>query len=262
MVLTQIVTIGNYDYALDWIFKEDGSIEVEAKLTGILLLEGTEATSVEELEETEQFGTLVGENVFAPNHQHFFNFRLDFDVDGVANSVMEGNVKGLPVSETNPFGNAFYEEETLLTTEKAAMRDMDFQQHREWTVINATEENSLGGEIGYSLEPEGNAVPYGTLESDVRQRAGFVNHHLWVTQYDDSELYGAGDYPNQGEAGQGLPEYVEDDASLVGEDVVLWYTMGVTHVPRPEDYPIMPVETASFKLLPTGFSTSNPTLEI
>ncbi|KAB8319429.1 primary-amine oxidase [Tolypothrix campylonemoides VB511288] len=262
LVLTQVATIGNYDYAFDWIFKQDGSIEVEVDLTGILWLKGTNATNASELDESDEYSPIVAPNVLGPNHQHFFNYRLDFDVDGLENSVEESNVQGLPISETNPLGNAFVETETLLTGEQNATRNLNMQTSRHWAVINATKENALGGEIGYTLEPENNTVPYAATESYIRQRAGFVNNHVWVTQYKPEELYAAGDYPNQGQPGQGLPTYVSDDQSLVGEDVVLWYTVGLTHITRPEDYPVMPVETVGFKILPTGFFTRNPALNV
>lgn len=262
LVLTHVMTIGNYDYAIDWIFGQDGSIEVETHLTGVLLLKGTDATNVEELDESDRYGNLVDTNLLAPLHQHFFNFRLDLDVNGVENSITEHSIVQVPIGPSNPSGIAFEEEETLLATELAARRNINLEQHRGWSVIDANEENALGGEIGYTLEPDHNTVPYADESSDLRQRAGFVNNHVWVTQYDPKELYAAGDYPNQGELGQGLPEYVSDDESLVGEDIVLWYTLGVTHPPRPEDYPVMPVETASFQLIPEGFFTENPALDV
>lgn len=262
LVMTSISTIGNYDYAFNWIFGQDGSLEVEANLTGILLPKGTAATDEDSLSNRDRYGGLVAKNILAPHHQHFFNFRLDMDVDGVANSAVELNTNGVPVSQDNPAGNAFNESETVLETEALAQRDLDWTQHREWEIVNAQAQNSLGGDIGYTLEPGENAVPFASEDSGIRERAGFTDHQVWVTQYKPGELYSGGDYPNQSTGGDGLPQWVFDNESLVSEDVVLWYTMGVTHITRPEDWPIMPVETAGFKLLPTGFFTSNPALDV
>ena len=41
-----------------------------------------------------------------------------------------------------------------------------------------------------------------------------------------------------------------------------WYTFGVTHFPRPEDWPVMPVEYCGFQLIPVGFFDANPALDI
>ena len=44
--------------------------------------------------------------------------------------------------------------------------------------------------------------------------------------------------------------------------MVLWYTMGVTHIPRPEEWPVMPVTHVGFKMIPGGFFTRNPALDV
>jgi primary-amine oxidase len=262
LVMSSIVTIGNYDYGLDWIFHQDGSIEVEAHLTGILLNRGTSATSNDELGEGEDSGALVAPNILAPSHQHFFNFRLDFDVNGTANSAIETNTLSVPVGPSNPGKNAFIAEETLLTTETAAQRDLNLLTNREWAIVNSSQTNALGGDIGYVLEPETNTVPFAAPDSSIRQRAGFVNHHVWVTQYKPNELYASGDYPSQAPPGQGLVDYSSNDESIVGQDVVLWYTLGLTHHPRPENFPVMSAEEIGFKIVPEGFFTQNPALDL
>ena len=86
-----------------------------------------------------------------------------------------------------------------------------------------------------------------------RTRARFVDHHFWATVHNNNELYAAGPYPNQNAGGEGLPQYIADNQPLHGQDVVIWYTMGITHITRPEDWPIMPVHTAGFTLLPMNF---------
>ena len=47
-----------------------------------------------------------------------------------------------------------------------------------------------------------------------------------------------------------------------GEDIVLWHTFGTTHFPRPEDWPVMPVDHVGFTLKPVGFFDRNPTLDV
>ncbi|WP_219412543.1 AAA family ATPase [Pseudonocardia nigra] len=52
------------------------------------------------------------------------------------------------------------------------------------------------------------------------------------------------------------------DRPIDGEDIVLWHTFGMTHVPRPEDWPVMSVETCGFRMRPVGFFDRNPTLDV
>ena len=118
LVVSWIATVGNYDYGLNWVFKQDGRLELEAFLTGIMLAKGVTAETEVEHESNGNGARswhLVGRNVAAPHHQHFFNFRLDFDVDGAApNAVREMNVRAAPAGPDNPAMNAFVMEETPL----------------------------------------------------------------------------------------------------------------------------------------------------
>ncbi|WP_298918747.1 primary-amine oxidase [uncultured Nostoc sp.] len=265
LVMTMTAAVDNYDYSINWIFHQDGTLEVQNELTGIVLAQGTAA---QKQSEGNSNGRLIAKNIFGVNHQHFFNYRLDFDVDGQANSVMEMNVKALPMDEKNPLGNAmptavnYALVETPLTTEMAAVRDLDMKSSREWMIVSADKKNALGAAPGYMLMPGGNSMFFPVEGSKIRQRAEFATHHVWVTKYKPAELYAGGDYPNQTQPGQGLPKYIADDESLMGEDIVLWYTMGVTHIPRSEDWPVMPVHGVGFKLVPRGFFSRNPAINL
>lgn len=259
LVVTFTSSIGNYDYGFSWVFHQDGTLELQANLTGIMLVKGSADTIHSQ---DERFGHLVANNLLATHHQHFFTFRLDMDVEGQANSAREMNVKNLPVTQENPQGNAFVMQETPMESEADAMRDMDMKQSRKWKIVNADKKNALDDSMGYALIPGENSLLYASAQSNIRQRAGFTKHHVWVTQYKPSEMYAGGDYPNQSKPGQGLPQWVSDNESLVGKDLVLWYTMGITHIPRPEEWPIMSVHQAGFKLVPTGFFTKNPALDV
>ncbi|MFN6530073.1 primary-amine oxidase [Nostoc sp. ChiSLP03a] len=259
LVMKMTVAIDNYDYSINWIFHQDGTLEVQNELTGIVLAQGTAA---QKQSDDDSYGRLIAQNIFGVNHQHFFNYRLDFDVDGQVNSVMEMNVKALPMDEKNPLGNAIALAETALAEETAAVRDLNMKSSREWMIVSADKKNALGAAPGYMLMPEGNSIFFPVEGSKIRQRAEFATHHLWVTKYKPAELYAGGDYPNQTKPGQGLPKYIADNESLLGEDIVLWYTMGVTHIPRSEDWPVMPVHRVGFKLVPRGFFSRNPAINL
>jgi primary-amine oxidase len=274
LVMSYIVTIGNYDYGIEWTFHQDGALDVSAVLSGILLVKGVAAQQCEFCRQTpdeqgriipvgdDRYGRLVGPNVLATNHQHFFSFRLDFDVDGVKNRVLETNVHAAPVDERNPFKNGFIAEQTQLRTEADARRDMSLEAHRTWKVYNPNVTNRLGHFPGYKLEPGVNSIPYVSADTTLRKRAGFVDHHFWATAFRSEELYAAGTYPNQNPRGDGIPKWTGDGESLDNADVVVWYTFGVTHVPRAEEWPVMPATHVGFRLLPDGFFDRSAALDV
>lgn len=256
LVISMIATVGNYEYGFYWYLYQDGSIQYEVKLTGIIapgaIAPGEQPVS----------GALVAPGLYGPHHQHYFNVRLDMMVDGPQNSVVEVNCEPLPWGADNPRGNAWAARETLLAHESQAQRLLEPRTGRYWKIINPTSQNALGQSVAYKLVPAGNAWPFFHEGSPQWQRGGFARKHLWVTAYDPAERYGAGEYPNQQAGGDGLPRYVQKDRSLEATDVVVWYTFASTHVVRPEDWPVMPVEVVGFSLKPTGFFDGNPALDV
>lgn len=250
LVVTASLNIGNYTYMVDYVFRLDGSIDVRAGATGTTLNRGISANGVDE-----RFGGTVSPNIAAPNHQHFFNFRIDFDVDGPANRLVEANTQSVP----STFGNAWSTTETSITTE--GFRDINPTTTRRWSVESTTAKNALGEPTAYEIEPHDAARAYSETSFEPLQHAPFAQHALWVTRFKDGELFAAGDYPNASAAGEGLPKYVADHANVDGKDLVVWFTPVFTHYTRVEDYPVMTRETVGFSLLPDGFFNQNAALD-
>lgn len=254
LVVSFIATVDNYEYGFYWYFYQDGTIQYEVKLTGILLCAA--------LADTPKYGTLVSPELNALNHQHFFNMRLDFDLDGRENSVYEVNTEAEPLGPDNPYGNGFFATSTLLATEKAAQRTIDPFTARYWKITNPSVLNSLEQSVGFKLIPGDNALPFAHPDAPILKRAGFMTKHLWVTPYQADERYAAGNYPNQHPGGEGLPKWTQGDRPIANTDVVVWYTFGHHHIPRPEDWPVMPVAYSGFTLKPVGFFTTNPAMDV
>jgi primary-amine oxidase len=256
MVISFIATVGNYEYGFYWYLYLDGTIQLEVKLTGII------QTSAREPGVLPACGEVVGPELYAPNHQHLLCARLDFDVDGRSNSVYELDAVSLPAGRDNPEGTAFGSRATLLTSEAEAQRMIDPLAARCWKVVNPSSLNGLGQPVGYKLVPGQSTCLLASPSSSVGRRAAFASKSLWVTPFDPGERRPAGDYPNQSSGGDGLPAWTAADRPLVDTDVVLWHTFGLTHVPRPEDWPVTPVDYAGFVLKPAGFFDRNPALDV
>ncbi len=195
-------------------------------------------------------------------HEHYFNLRLDMSVDGDNNSVVEVQANRISDPQSNPHGNAHGVSETLIGSEKDGGRNINPGDSRYWKIISENTANGLGSRTAYKLIPGPNIRPMHQPGSPFMRRAGFVEHDLWVTAYDPDQLHAPGGYVTLGENGPGLPQWVEANRNLENADIVLWHTVGVMHVPRPEDFPVMPVEYVGFMLKPVGFFDRNPTLDL
>jgi primary-amine oxidase len=250
LVVTWTYFIGNYNYNTEYVFRLDGGIDVIEGATGTTLNRGVSSAA-----EGSAFATLVAPNIAAPLHQHFFSYRIDFDVDGTANRLVEENTQGAPGTSSN----AFTIDRTPITVE--GFRDISPMTNRHWIVEHATKRDALGLPVGYRLHPETHTPAFADPSDEGLMRAPFAQHALWVTRYQDGELYAAGDHPNQGHVGDGLPSYVADNANVDGQDLVVWFATGLTHVPRVEDFPVMNREAVGFSLRPQGFFDENPALD-
>jgi len=256
LAVSLIATVGNYDYGFYWYFYQDGTIQMEVKLTGIMNTTGLKPG------ESPRYGTEVAPRLNAPNHQHFFNARLDLDIDGEANSAHEVNTRSVPSGPENPHDNAFFAEVTPMPNELTARRTTNPLSARFWRVVNESRKNELGKPVAYRLCPGDNVLPHAQPTAAVLKRAGFLTKHLWVTPYHPKERYPTGEYPNQNPGGDGLPRWTQADRNIAATDLVVWYTFGQTHIPRVEDWPVMPVSSIGFLLRPDGFFDANPALDL
>jgi len=258
LVVSSIATVGNYEYGFYWYFYLDGTMQLEVKLTGIM------STMAVADGDAGEHAKMVAPGLAAPYHQHLFNVRLDVEVDGPHNAVYEVDAVGsaAPGSPENPWGNVFGTTSTLLETELAARRDVDPGRSRTWRIANRSMHNAVGEPTAYKLLPGSTPTLLAHPDSSVGRRAAFAAHNVWVTPFDPDERRAAGDYPNQHAGGAGLPAWTARDRPIVDTDIVVWHSFGVTHVPRPEDWPVMPVEYTGFSLVPFGFFDRNPALDV
>ncbi|MEM9061010.1 MAG: primary-amine oxidase [Pseudomonadota bacterium] len=254
LVISSISTVGNYEYGSYWYFYLDGEIEFEMKATGVI------NTAACEPGVGDKYGTEVAPGVVGQIHQHVFCARLDMSIDGDRNSVVECDTIAEPPGPDNPYGNAFYLQETPVETECGLKRNVDAQRY--WKFVSHERQNFMGKPTGYKLEPVHSVAAFHDPEGPSGGRMGFIYNHLWVTPYDSEERFPAGDFVNQSEPGLGLPAYVSQARGVAETDLVGWHVFGLHHPTRLEDYPVQPCVRTGFKLMPVGFFDRNPNLDL
>jgi primary-amine oxidase len=256
LVVSTICTVGNYEYALYWYFGLDGQIEFEMKATGII------NTVACEPGKPGKYGAEVLPGVVGQIHQHIFCARLDMAIDGDANSVVECNTYAETDGPHNPYGNAFYEEETVFKREGDAARKANAETMRYWKVINPSKTNLVGQPVAYKLEPLHTVTPFVRANSPSGKRAGFVQNHVWVSAFHPEERYAAGEYVNHSNGTGDIADFIKQDRPIENTDIVLWHVFGLHHPVRTEDFPVQPVVLTGFKLMPAGFFNGNPAIDL
>jgi primary-amine oxidase len=255
MVVSFHATVANYEYLIYWRFYQDGTIECEVRATGIMVTSAFEGSAP-------ACGTVVDDRTYAPFHQHFIVARMDMEIDGPENTVVVSESEVVPVSADNPHGLALVQRSRPLLTESEGKQDYDWSSQRSWKVVNRGRLNGLGTPTGYRLVASASFPAMVDRSSPIMQRAEAIDHTLWVTPFDEEERWPSGEFCNQSRRDAGLPQWTAADRRIADTDIVLWHVFGIHHIPRPEDWPVMPVDTVSFSLEPVGFFDRNPTLDV
>jgi primary-amine oxidase len=274
LVFRTIATVGNYDYVFDWRFEQDASITVGVGATGILEVKAvkdqradgplTEAMAAKDPEGHEvQFGQLIAPGISAVDHDHFFSFRLDLDVDGVNNTMMADKLVPYKLPDSALGRHWIWAmEPEMVKNEGDAKFDVSVEHPAMWRFVNESVKNSLGQPTSFAIMPGETGLSLLPPSEWPQKRAGFSEHNLWVTPYDPTERYASGVYVMGSKGEDSLPQWTRQNRNIMNTDIVAWYTMGFHHVPRPEDWPQMPIMWHTFTLLPYQFLPKNPTMDL
>ncbi|WVR04520.1 hypothetical protein IAU60_001524 [Kwoniella sp. DSM 27419] len=264
LVISSICTVANYEYGFYFNFSLDGSVELEVKATGIVnaycLAPGEKRDPTHEVE--------VAPRIAAQHHQHLFSLRIDPMIDGLKNQVVQ--VDSVPDdedvgSDSNFYGNGFKTVKTLFKSSKESVSNYDAAKARSWAIENPNKQHyASGGNIGYKIVSKDMPPLLGKPGSLVWNRAPFARQNMFVTPYSDDEKFPSEVHINQNPGGKnfGSQGWINRDEDIVNKDIVCWPCFGVTHISRPEDWPIMPVEILRVHLKPAGFFDRNPGLDV
>lgn len=259
LVLQSIITVSNYEYILAFMFNQAGEVIYEVRATGILSTQPID----HELNQTGvPWGTVVHPGVLAAHHQHIFSLRIDPMLDGHSNCLVYDEAHAMPVTKDwNPHGVGYTVAETVVSTSSGL--DLDPDSNRTFKIQNAHVTNPVNGKpVAYKIHVPPFQKMLAHPDSFHFKRAEFADHNIYVTQHRDRELYAGGWYTNQSRGGTGVRSWADRGDDVRDTDIVVWVQFGINHVPRIEDFPVMPCEVLKVSLKPVNFFTRNPALDV
>jgi len=189
--------------------------------------------------------------------------RIDPAIDGHENTVIIEESHPVKLNKvTNPQGN-FYEVRKT-PVERSTFFDANPSLNRVVRMVNTRKINPISGNpVGYKLTPLATQLLLADPDSIQARRAQFAQHHVWVTKYRDGELYAGGRYTLQSRREvDGVSDAVKRGDAVNDDDVVVWSVFGITHNPRVEDWPVMPVEVFQLMIRPADFFCKNPAIDV
>jgi primary-amine oxidase len=266
LVVRSASEVGNYDYFIDYVFQQDGMIRIMIGATGLDAVKGVAATSMSSptAAADTRYGTLIAPNLVAPNHDHFFSFRLDFDVDGTDNAFMRSSLEPAKAPAGLPRRSLWETHHSMPQRELEGRYKISAATPAEYHVMNRKKRTALGHAPSYMIVPQDSVAysPLDPLSDPPVKRNAYIEYTIWNTPYAATERYAGGEYALQSDGSDGLAAWVKQNRKIDSGDLVTWYTMGFHHVPHVEDWPIMSTHWKSLTLMPYNFFDFNPAMKL
>ena len=265
LVVRTASEVGNYDYLIDYRLKQDGQISIKIGATGLDAVKGVVSTSMNDAtaDEDTKHGTLIAPNLVAANHDHYFNFRIDFDVDQPVNQMGTMEIVPAEVAEDSPRRSMWTWQHVMPDSELDARYRFSAMKPKHIHIGNPDREGYLGQTPGWMIHH--GSIAYGPFdfENDPPfKRNAYIEYSSWTTVYDPEQRYAGGKYAMQSDGSDTLAEWVKQDRPLQGQDIVSWFTAGFHHIPRMEDWPVMSTEWKTVHILPFNFFAHNPAMTL
>lgn len=265
LVVRTASQVGNYDYLVDYRFKQNGEMYIKVGASGLDAVKGVETTSMDDptAEEDTLHGSLIAPNLVAVNHDHYFNFKIDMDIDGENNTAMTANIVPHKVSDDALRRSMWKVEHQVVDSEMDGRFKLSAMKPRFFHMMNTNKKGHLGHTPAYMLHHGSVAYgPYDFQNDPPMVRNGYIEYSIWNTLYDPTQRYAGGNFAFGSDGSDNLAEWVKADRNLVNQDIVTWFTAGFHHIPRMEDWPVMTTEWKTIHLMPMNFFPHNPALTL
>ncbi len=232
--LFSVSTSGDYNYIVQWEFLDDGTINPSVGASGKLQRYGTDAS----------YGWVTATNRIPISHYHNYWFRLDFDINGRDNDLVQ-EIQFNPAD----LNRKRVKQLTDITIEAARQHDPNVQ--RSWRIMDTVTRNDDGNLISYQIEALNAGHDFTGPDFEP-----FSQSDLYVTTFKACEKYPSHNPALNGCASD-VSQFVNGE-SVNGADLVVWYGITFHHLPREEDETYMDVHWDGFTIIPRDWTSHNP----
>ncbi|KAM5158129.1 diamine oxidase [copper-containing]-like [Mantella aurantiaca] len=260
LVVRTISTVYNYDYIWDFLFYQNGVIEVKVHATGYIQATFFTPSGL-------NYGSKVHSHVLGNLHTHLIHYKVDLDVAGQENSFETMELKSENIS--NPWSPGHFivqsrMERTPRTSESQAAFRFGSPLPRYLMFHNPNKKNAWGHGKSYRLQYNSHAHSVLPRRWHEENGVSWSRYSLAVTRHRDSEVTSSSWY-NQNDPWQPpvtFQRFIHDNDNIVNQDLVAWVTVGFLHIPHSEDIPntSTPGNAVGFFLRPFNFFDEDPSV--
>jgi primary-amine oxidase len=252
-VVRTITTVGNYDYSFSYEFYMDGSIQVVVRAAGYIQSAYWAKNA--------DYGYHIHDSLSGSMHDHVLNFKADFDILGTANTMEL--VTFTPVTESYVWSDQPRNTMKLVRSEIASEDESRLfwaqNGQTQYRIVNKDKPNKYGEYRGYRILPSQGAIHLSVNNSsNLVNAANWAYHDLQITKQKDTEPRSANTM-NGENVYDPLVNFDRffDGESLEQEDLVLWFNLGMHHLPHTGDLPNTVFTTAhsAIQISPSNYFT-------
>ncbi|XP_068700535.1 diamine oxidase [copper-containing]-like [Montipora foliosa] len=260
LVLRTVAVVYNYDYVFDFIFYQNGVVEVKVSASGYIFGSFYDSNSY-------PYGYKLNEHLTSGIHDHLLSYKVDLDVAGRSNSYETIEI-GIENITERWFPNKTRVQKVLKrsvkNTELEAAYKFNFDTPKYLNFFNDAKQNSMGVRKGYRIQLEGILKQLYPEDWIITPIMSWSLYQMAVTKYKEDESHSTSIYNQNGPSNPVLDfrKYLLDNDSIVNEDLVAWVTIGMMHVPHSEDIPNIATaaESASFFIRPFNYFEEDPSM--
>lgn len=250
-----VCTVGNYDYQFTYQFYGDGSINVEVRASGYI--------QAAFYAHNEDYGYHIHDSLSGSMHDHVLNFKADFDILGTNNTMTTAT--NIPVSEIYPWSNGQPRNTMKLNRSTITSEDsskLNWDPRTQYKIVNLDAPNRYGEPRGYRILPSsGTAHLTVQNSSNLGSAAAWASHDLFVTRQKDTEPCSAHPYNSQDVYNPAVDfSAFFNGENLTQTDLVVWFNLGMHHVPHTGDLPNTVFTTAhsGVWIMPLNYLLGDP----
>ncbi|XP_012936900.1 putative amine oxidase [copper-containing] [Aplysia californica] len=263
LVFRSIIVEYNYDYIFDMVFHQNGAVELKTYATGYLMTQNY-------FPDEAPFGFKITDSIVGSIHHHIFNFKVDLDIQGQSNSYktldFQLNNQTWPwlVGTGGPSIQQLSFKQHLRRTEKEALLKYNFSQPKYYIVSNDEKVNKQGLQHAYRIDVKGFSKQILPDDSPVLNSRRWSAYQLMVTRRKEQEESSSSIFSmfDGADPVVDISRYWGDDEDITQQDLVLWVSVGMHHIPHTEDLPNTPTvgTEATVSLLPYNFFNECPSV--
>nr|QIQ54698.1 capsule gland specific secretory protein [Reishia bronni] len=261
LIVRTILTIINYDYIIDFIFRQDGSLETRVVPTGYIV-------ATQPLDVPDIHGWRLGQYVHGNFHHHMFHFKADLDIAGTCNryeTLNFFNERVVLEQDGKTEYNQIRFERDVKKTERAAVFKFNFDAPTTHIVYNQQHKTEFDVPRSYKILLEGMSKQLLAEDEGNERTISWARQQLAVTVRKEEEMVAGSSSPyaffDSLDPVVNFTDFIGQE-SIVDQDLVFWMTLGTYHLPHTEDLPVTPTGGGhlSFFLIPHNFYPENPAL--